>query len=197
MLKKIIDFIFSIFLIFFFLPIMLIIALFSLIILGRPIFFIQKRIGINGRIFSIIKFRTMLNKTEILQTDLQRINKYGLFLRRYSLDELPTLFNIIKGDMSLVGPRPLLPEYLNHYTLEQAQRHSVLPGITGWAQINGRNTISWEKKFDLDIWYVKNKNFYLDMYILIKTILVVLKARDISHENHVSMHRFDENKPGK
>jgi lipopolysaccharide/colanic/teichoic acid biosynthesis glycosyltransferase len=149
---------------------------------GKP-FFIQKRPGLHGRIFKIIKFKTMNDKKDAagaLLPDAQRLTAIGIFVRKTSLDELPQLLNVIKGDMNIVGPRPLLPEYLALYTPEQAKRHEVKPGITGWAQVNGRNAISWEEKFILDGWYVANQSFAVDLNILMKTIQKVLGSDGIT-----------------
>lgn len=164
---------------------------------GHPVIFKQKRPGDNSRIFTIYKFRTMSNKMDIygnLLPDEQRITKFGKFLRSTSLDELPQLFNVLKGDMSFVGPRALLVEYLPLYSSQQKKRHLVKPGITGWSQINGRNTISWEEKLNLDIWYVENRTFLLDLKILWITVVKVIKRSDISSSNHISMEKFTGNK---
>ena len=148
--------------------------------LGSPVIFRQKRPGLHGKSFEMVKFRTMTNARGAdgqLLSDAERLTPFGRFLRASSLDELPELWNVIKGDMSLVGPRPLLVEYLPLYTPEQARRHNVRPGITGWAQVNGRNALSWEEKFKLDVWYVDNRTFWLDIKILFKTVAVVLFGR--------------------
>jgi len=164
--------------------------------LGSPALFKQKRPGVNGDIFTFYKFRTMTDKRdsngELLQ-DKDRITPLGNFLRKTSLDELPSLFNVLKGDMSIVGPRPLLVEYLDLYSPEQARRHDVKPGITGWAQINGRNAISWDEKFDNDLWYVDNHSLLIDVKILLLTIYKVIKRDGISQENHVTMEKFKGN----
>ncbi|TFV97917.1 sugar transferase [Algoriphagus kandeliae] len=159
---------------------------------GKP-FFKQKRPGKNGEVFQIFKFKTMSDRRDLdgnLLPDSDRITFLGRLVRKSSLDEIPQLINIIRGEMSLVGPRPLLVEYLPLYSDRQAKRHNVLPGITGWAQINGRNTISWEQKFELDVWYVENLNFWLDFKILIKTFFNVIKGKGVSQQGHVSMGRF-------
>ena len=161
--------------------------------LGSPILFTQNRPGLNGDIFKMMKFRTMLDaedKQGNLLPDDQRMTKLGSFLRSTSLDELPGLFNVLKGDMSLVGPRPLLVDYLPLYDKEQARRHNVRPGITGWAQVNGRNAISWEQKFELDVWYVDNQSIWLDFKILLLTIRKVFVREVISAEGEVTMTRF-------
>ncbi|WP_157206801.1 sugar transferase [Mariniflexile maritimum] len=162
---------------------------------GKPFFF-QKRPGKNGRIFSIIKFKTMNDKKDIQGNLLpydQRITKTGSFLRKYSLDEIPQLWNVIKGDMSLVGPRPLLVEYLPLYNEEQKKRHLVKPGITGWAQVNGRNAISWEQKFVLDTYYVENLSFLLDIKIIMLTIKRVLKKEGVNSSENLNMPLFTGN----
>ncbi|MEY8349306.1 sugar transferase [Bacillus cereus] len=161
--------------------------------LGSPILFKQQRPGLHGKPFSLYKFRTMTDETDSegnMLPDNVRLTKFGKFLRKYSLDELPQLVNVIKGDLSLVGPRPLLMEYLELYTEEQAKRHNVRPGITGWAQVNGRNTISWEEKFDLDVWYVKNRTFLLDMKILLLTVKKVFKSEGINQVGHATIEKF-------
>jgi sugar transferase EpsL len=162
--------------------------------IGRPIFFIQIRPGMGGRPFRMIKFRTMIDCKEAkLLSDADRLNRYGRFLRLTSLDELPQFWCVLKGDMSLVGPRPLLLSYLPLYSPDQARRHLVRPGITGWAQVNGRNAISWEEKFQLDVWYVDNQSFFLDVKILMLTILRVFQMRGISQRGEVTMSEFRGN----
>lgn len=161
--------------------------------MGSPIIFKQKRPGLNGRIFEIYKFRTMKNSTDKagnLLPNHKRITKLGKTLRKLSLDELPQLFNVLKGDISLVGPRPLLIEYLDLYTKKQARRHEVRPGITGWAQVNGRNAITWEEKFKYDVWYVDNQSIWLDLKILIMTALKVIKSDGVNKSEEVTMERF-------
>ena len=161
--------------------------------LGSPVFFRQVRPGIEGRPFKMVKFRTMTDERGpdgALLPDDQRLTALGAWLRSTSLDELPELFNVLKGDMSLVGPRPLLMDYLSLYNDRQARRHEVRPGITGWAQINGRNALSWEEKFELDVWYVDNRSLWLDIKILFKTVLQVLKRDGISHGDDATMPRF-------
>jgi lipopolysaccharide/colanic/teichoic acid biosynthesis glycosyltransferase len=162
---------------------------------GKPFFF-QLRPGKNDKIFKIIKFKTMNDKKESegnLLSDAKRLTKVGAFVRKTSLDEIPQLINVIKGDMSLIGPRPLLPEYLPLYNDFQKRRHEVKPGITGWAQVNGRNLISWQQKFDYDIWYVENISFLLDCKIVFLTIKKVFKSEGISAENSVSAEAFKGN----
>ncbi|APD05843.1 undecaprenyl phosphate N,N'-diacetylbacillosamine 1-phosphate transferase [Flavobacteriaceae bacterium UJ101] len=161
---------------------------------GKPFFF-QKRPGKDEKIFSIIKFKTMNDKKDSegnLLSDEQRMTTIGTLVRKTSLDEIPQLLNVIKGDMSLIGPRPLLVEYLDYYNDDQKKRHNVRPGITGWAQINGRNTISWEKKFELDVWYVQNISFKLDCQILLKTLLKVVKTEGISPTDQLIMPKFSD-----
>jgi len=174
-------------------PFFFTVALLIRLQLGSPIIFQQSRPGFNEKLFTLYKFRTMNNEKnnsgEFLP-DHQRLHSFGAFLRRYSLDEIPQLVNVLKGDLSLVGPRPLLIEYLPLYTEEQARRHLVKPGITGWAQINGRNAITWEEKFKLDIWYVDNQTFFLDMKIVWITFIKVLKSEGVNYSEHVSMERF-------
>lgn len=166
--------------------------------LGSPVYFRQQRPGQHARPFDILKFRTMTVPGDGQSgplTDEQRLTRWGRYLRSTSLDELPELFNVLKGDMSLVGPRPLLMEYLPLYTPEQARRHEVRPGITGWAQVNGRNAISWEKKFELDVWYVDNQSFWLDLKILALTFRKVLKQEAVSAVDHVTMPMFTGSAP--
>ena len=161
--------------------------------LGSPILFKQQRPGLHGKPFYVYKFRTMTDERDSsgqLLPDHIRLTSFGRFLRKYSLDELPQLLNVVKGDISLVGPRPLLMEYLPLYTEEQAKRHDVRPGITGWAQVNGRNAIEWEEKFKLDVWYVENQSFLLDIKILYLTIIKVLKSEGIQNANHATMPIF-------
>lgn len=195
-IKPILDFLLALFLILLFSPIILIVALLIRLRLGSPIFFIQERPGLNGKIFKIYKFRTMSNQRDSkgqLLSDELRLKGFGKFIRKSSLDELPQLFNVLKGEMSFVGPRPLLVEYLKLYNKEQARRHEVKPGITGWAQVNGRNAISWEEKFRLDVYYVKNISFGLDLKILYLTFFKVLKRKDINSSTNITMEKFKGN----
>ena len=167
-MKRLFDFLVTLLALFFLLPVILLVAILVRFKLGSPILFTQKRPGLNCKTFKMMKFRTMLDskdKQGNLLPDNERMTKFGALLRSTSLDELPGLFNVLKGDMSLVGPRPLLVQYLPLYSSEQARRHNVRPGITGWAQVNGRNAISWEEKFKLDVWYVDNQSFLLDLKI--------------------------------
>lgn len=164
--------------------------------LGKPILFRQTRPGEGGKPFQIYKFRTMTDDRDDngeLLPDAQRMTPLGSFIRKSSIDELPQLINVLKGDISLVGPRPLLMEYLPLYNDEQKKRHDVKPGITGWAQINGRNAISWDAKFKLDVWYVENQSFKLDLYIIYKTIVNTKKKKDITAPNHVTTEKFKGN----
>ena len=179
------------------LPLMFLLSVFILFKIGTPVFFTQVRPGLHGRSFKMIKFRTMRDAYDTDGNPLpdeQRLTKFGNFLRATSLDELPELWNVLKGDMSLVGPRPLLMEYLDLYTPEQARRHEVRPGVTGWAQVNGRNAISWEEKFKLDVWYVDNRTFWLDIKILCLTIKKVFVREGISADGHVTIERFKGSK---
>jgi sugar transferase EpsL len=178
-------------------PIAILIAILVFMQLGSPILFTQSRPGLNGKLFTIIKFRTMTNELSADTSNLfdeHRLTKFGKFLRSVSLDELPSLWNVIKGHMSLVGPRPLLEEYLPYYSINHARRHQVMPGLTGWAQVNGRNAISWNEKFELDVWYVDNQSIWLDIKILMLTIKKVVMRNDISPEGNDIMPRFDKNK---
>lgn len=178
----------------FLMPIYIFVYLLVRVKLGSPVFFYQSRPGLNGKIFNIYKFRTMTNeldKNGILLPDERRLTKFGKFLRSTSLDELPSLSSVLKGDMSLVGPRPLLKEYLPFYSERQARRHEVRPGITGWAQVNGRNAISWEEKFELDLWYIENQSLWLDIKILCLTLKKVLVRDGISPQGEDIMPRFD------
>jgi sugar transferase EpsL len=174
-------------------PIILIVGILVKFKLGSPVLFKQKRPGFHGVPFYLYKFRSMNDHRDVngkLLPDYQRLTPFGQLLRKYSLDELPQLFNVLKGEISLVGPRPLLMEYLPLYTEEQSKRHLVKPGITGWAQINGRNAISWEEKFELDVWYVNNRTLFLDIKILWLTVVKVINSKDISQVGHVTMVRF-------
>ncbi|HEY9129217.1 MAG TPA: sugar transferase [Sulfurovum sp.] len=193
MVKPLMDKGLALFLMLLFLPLIIIVGLLIYLTMGKPILFRQKRPGLHGRIFEIYKFRTMTNEVDKegeLLPDEMRLLGIGKTIRRLSLDEFPQLFNVLKGDMSFVGPRPLLVEYLPLYNAKQQKRHDVRPGITGWAQVNGRNAISWEQKFDYDVWYVNNQSFFLDMKILWLTLLKVLKRSDISSDTSVTMEKF-------
>jgi len=174
-------------------PLLLFLALIA-IFTGRSFIFTQRRPGLHGKHFTIYKLQTMTQEKDTLGnllSDEKRLDSYGRLLRSLSLDELPQLINILKGEMSFIGPRPLLPEYLRLYSPSQQKRHNVLPGITGWAQINGRNTISWGEKFELDVYYVNNISFWLDMKIIGLTILKVLRRDGVSAQNHVTVEKFN------
>lgn len=195
-LKRVLDIIFA------FCGMIIAIPLMSLIIFlafwntnGKPLFF-QKRPGLHGNIFTLIKIRTMSDKKDqngILLSDQERLTAFGRFLRKTSLDELPQLWNVLIGNMSIIGPRPLLVEYLPLYSDRQNKRHEVRPGITGWAQINGRNSITWEQKFDLDVWYVENLSFLLDLKIILLTVKKVFNREDIDSSAEVTMPKFNGN----
>jgi lipopolysaccharide/colanic/teichoic acid biosynthesis glycosyltransferase len=191
--KRAFDLSMALFSVFALSPIILTLSFFSLAKIGSPVLFRQKRPGRGGEVFEMMKFRSMRDDRgpdgELLP-DEQRLTPYGRFLRSTSLDELPGLLNVIRGEMSIVGPRPLLVRYLDRYTPEQARRHEVRPGITGWAQVNGRNAISWEQKFEYDVWYVDNMSLWLDLKIIGMTFQKVLKRSDISAESHATMPEF-------
>jgi len=196
MIKRLLDIIVSFIALIFLFPIIFLTATFVFLSLGRPIIFKQLRPGYLGLPFYIYKFRTMndaKNNEGKPLPDYQRLMKFGKFLRASSIDELPTLWNVIKGDMSLVGPRPLLMEYLPLYDKKQARRHNVKPGISGWAQVNGRNALSWQEKFELDVWYVDNNSLFLDLKILIMTIKNVLSREGIAENGQVTMSKFTGN----
>jgi len=195
--KPLLDKVVSILILSLLLPVLFVLSIMVLFKLGRPIFFRQARPGLNGRIFYMSKFRSMTDSIDEkgrLRSDNERLTTFGMKLRATSLDELPSLVSVLKGDMSLVGPRPLLVEYLPLYTNEQKRRHNVLPGITGWAQVNGRNAISWEEKFKLDVWYVENQSFWLDIKILLMTVKKVFVRDGISAEGHVTIEPFSGSK---
>lgn len=192
-MKRVFDFITALTALVILLPVIIVVAILIRFKLGSPILFTQDRPGLNGKVFKMMKFRTMLDgkdKQGNLLPDDERMTKFGAFLRSTSLDELPGLFNVLKGDMSLVGPRPLLVQYLPLYSSEQARRHNVRPGITGWAQVNGRNAISWEEKFKLDVWYVDNQSLLLDFKILLLTVKKVFVREGISADGHVTIEPF-------
>ena len=174
-------------------PVLLMLSIVVRMRLGSPLLFKQIRPGHRGRPFQLVKFRTMTDEKDThgdLLPDNVRMPAFGRFLRSSSLDELPELWNVLKGDMSLVGPRPLLMEYLDLYSEEQSRRHEVRPGITGWAQVNGRNALSWEEKFALDVWYVDNRTMWLDIKILLMTVVKVFKREGVSHDGHATMEEF-------
>jgi sugar transferase EpsL len=197
MFKVCFDFVIAILAILTLLPVFILLYLLILWNLGKPVLFKQLRPGLNGKPFYMYKFRSMTNDkapNRGLLPDADRLTPFGKFLRASSCDELPTLWNVIKGDMSLVGPRPLLMEYLALYTKKQSRRHEVRPGITGWAQVNGRNAITWQEKFDLDVWYIDNRSFWLDVKILLLTIKKVLTRDGISAAGEVTTSKFTGNK---
>lgn len=191
--KRIFDIFLALFLFTFMIPIFVIVGFLIFIFMGRPIIFKQERPGLNNKLFTIFKFRTMNNSSDengVLAQDSERITYLGKIFRSWSIDELPELWNILTGKMSFVGPRPLLVEYLDIYSAQQSRRHEVKPGLTGWAQVNGRNNISWEEKFNLDIWYVDNISFTLDLKILLKTITYIIKKEGVTSKNHVTSPKF-------
>ena len=192
-MKRFFDFSIALILFIVFMPLITVIGVLVRIKLGSPVLFRQTRPGLNGIPFLMYKFRTLTDERDdngILLPDAFRMTRFGALLRKLSLDELPELINVLKGDMSLVGPRPLLMQYLKRYSTDQARRHDVKPGITGWAQINGRNSISWPEKFKLDVWYVDNQSFMLDVKILILTIVQVYKREGVHQEGHVTAEEF-------
>lgn len=195
-IKRLFDLVFALLLLFFTLPITIFFTILLIIAnAGKP-FFIQARPGKNERIFKLIKFKTMTDKKDDngnLLNDEQRMTMIGIFVRKSSLDEIPQMINVLKGDMSLIGPRPLLVQYLPLYSEDQKKRHLVRPGITGWAQVNGRNAISWQKKFELDVWYVDNQSFLLDIKIFFKTIKNILISEGINQEGQVTAEAFKGN----
>lgn len=192
-MKRIIDLIISLMILIIFSPILLVVGVMVRFKMGSPILFTQVRPGLYGKPFNLYKFRTMVDlkdsNGELLSDEL-RLTNFGKFLRKFSLDEFPQLINVVKGEMSLVGPRPLLMEYLSLYTKEQMLRHDVKPGITGWAQVNGRNAITWEEKFKFDNWYVENHNHIVDLKILFLTFIKVIKKEGISQQGQVTMEKF-------
>ena len=198
-LKRSLEFILTFLILLFLTPIYFLVALLVLVNIGSPIFFKQSRPGLNGKVFNIFKFRTMTNEYDnngILLPDEDRLTNLAPStpsIKSTSLDELPSLWSVLNGDMSLIGPRPLLVEYLPLYSKKQARRHEVRPGVTGWAQVNGRNAINWDEKFEMDVWYVDNQSFLLDIKILWLTLKKVIKRDGISHNNHVTMDKFKGN----
>ncbi|MDG2422743.1 MAG: sugar transferase [Phycisphaerales bacterium] len=195
-MKRFIDLVASLVLLVLLSPLLVIVGVCVLITMGWPVFFMQRRPGRGGKIFALLKFRTMSGAKDSegnLLPDAQRLGRLGSFLRRSSLDELPELINVIRGEMSLVGPRPLLPEYLPLYNEHQARRHEIRPGITGWAQVKGRNALSWPEKFDLDVWYVDNQSLPLDLKIMWMTIGQVLRTSEVSESGQATMSRFTGN----
>lgn len=195
-LKRIIDFVAALVGLILATPILIVVTVFLFIANNGKPFFFQLRPGLNGKIFKIVKFKTMNDKKDSqgkLLSDAERLTTVGNFVRKTSLDEIPQLINVLKGDMSLIGPRPLLTHYLHLYNDFQNRRHEVKPGITGWAQVNGRNAISWDKKFELDVWYVDNISFILDCKIILKTILKVVKSDGINAADAATIEPFDGN----
>lgn len=193
MIKRAFDIVAALLLAIPLLPVMAVTALLVRVRLGGPVLFRQTRPGLHGRPFTLIKFRTMSNRRSTdgsLRPDAERLTPLGRQLRTWSLDELPELWNVLRGDMSLVGPRPLLMEYLDRYSVEQARRHEVRPGITGWAQVNGRNALSWEERFKMDVWYVDHRSLWLDLRILAATATSVLLRRGISAPGEATMPKF-------
>ena len=191
--KKMLDFLLSFLLSIILLPILIFISILIYFSMGSPIIFAQKRPGLKGNPFTFYKFRTMLDEKDSVGkyiSEKHRITRLGRILRRLSLDELPSIFNVLKGDMSFIGPRPLLMEYLPLYSKKQFSRHNIKPGITGWAQINGRNSISWEEKFEFDVWYVKNQSVLLDLKIFFLTIWKVVKKEGIDNSKNSTMPPF-------
>lgn len=198
--KRLIDFLASFLILLIFSPLIIVLILFLVFANNGKPFFVQKRPGKNGEIFKIIKFKTMNDKKDSngnLLSDAERLTRIGMFVRKTSLDEIPQLINVLKGDMSLIGPRPLLPEYLPLYNDFQKKRHDVKPGITGWAQVNGRNSVSWEKKFELDVWYVNHLSILVDLRIIFLTLKKVIISDGVSPEGFVTMPRFDDLKLNK
>jgi len=196
-LKRFFDIILSLLVVIVLSPILAVAVFLVRIVLGSPVLFSQMRPGLNERPFNMLKFRTMSDARDAngrLLSDAERLTKLGRFLRTTSIDELPELFNVLKGDMSLVGPRPLLMQYLERYTPEQARRHEVRPGITGWAQVNGRNAITWEEKFKLDVWYVDNRSLWLDIKIIFMTIWKIFKREGINQQGQATMEEFMGNR---
>ena len=192
-LKRIFDLTLSIFFIVLLSPIIIIVSVAIIILDGKPIIFKQDRLGIDHTPFRIIKFRTMTRERDEegnLLPDKNRTTRMGNFMRKTSIDELPSLLNVLKGELSIIGPRPLRARYLDRYSPEQDRRHEVKPGITGWAQVNGRNAISWKKRFELDVWYVDNQSLFLDMKILFLTIYVILFRKDINVSENDTMEEF-------
>lgn len=193
MLKRLFDLTLSLLLLIILFPVMVFLAFLVYLKMGRPGFFNQVRPGLDGKPFKLYKFKTMNDKFDgagNLLSDAERLTGLGRKLRKYSLDELPQLINVLKGELSFIGPRPLLMQYLERYSPEQARRMEVKPGITGWAQVNGRNAISWEEKFEYDVWYVDNRSFLLDLKILWLTLIKVLKAEGISGKDSATMSEF-------
>jgi lipopolysaccharide/colanic/teichoic acid biosynthesis glycosyltransferase len=196
-MKRVFDFGLAFLLLILLMPVLLTVAILVRVILGPKVLFVQKRPGLGGMTFDLYKFRTMSNDTDQFGQplpDSRRLHPFGTWLRRTSIDELPELWNVLRGQMSFVGPRPLLVEYLKLYNEEQMRRHEVRPGITGWAQVNGRNRVSWDEKFNMDVWYVDNQSFLLDLKILIRTFFQVFSGRDVAAIGSVSTEPFEGNR---
>ncbi len=194
-LKRLLDFVLSLLALLILFPLLVVLGILVRVFLGTPVLFVQQRPGVNEKIFKLYKFRSMTDRKDIegnLLPDEERLTRFGRFLRASSLDELPELVNILKGDMSIVGPRPLLVQYLDRYNNFQKRRHEVRPGITGLAQVNGRNALSWKKKFQYDVWYVDHVSFVQDVKIILQTIRVVLSHSDISSSTSATMEEFGE-----
>jgi sugar transferase EpsL len=195
-MKRLFDIVVAAVLAMVFSPLVLLLVILVAIKLGRPVLFTQQRPGLGGKLFTLRKIRSMTDETDPdgeLLSDDARLTSLGVWLRKTSLDELPGLWNVLVGDMSLVGPRPLLVEYLPLFDKEQARRHSIRPGLTGWAQVNGRNALDWQRKFELDVWYVDNQSLLLDFKILVMTLVKVAKQEGISADGHVTIERFTGN----
>jgi sugar transferase EpsL len=199
-MKRLLDILISAIALLLLSPLLLIVAVLVRLKLGSPILFRQQRPGLNCRLFTMFKFRTMISQTHDDHgnqlPDDQRLTRFGLWLRATSLDELPELLNVLKGELSLVGPRPLMVKYLDRYTPEQNRRHEVKPGITGWAQVNGRNNMTWEQKFEYDVWYVDHQSFWLDIKILAITAWQVIKRSDIAKDGHATVDEFFGSRDG-
>ena len=197
MLKRIFDVSVAVLVLLLLSPAILLLAVAVAVFLGRPVLFVQERPGRHGRPFKLVKFRSMRDAHDAEGRplpDSERLTGFGRLLRKSSLDELPELWNVLRGEMSLVGPRPLLMEYLPHYSREQMRRHDVRPGITGWAQVNGRNRLSWEDKFRLDVWYVDHHNLWLDLRILALTVLALFRTGETSQQGHATAEKFKGSK---
>ena len=195
-MKRLFDIVVAAVLAMVFSPLVLLLVILVAIKLGRPVLFTQQRPGLGGKLFTLRKIRSMTDETDPdgeLLSDDARLTSLGVWLRKTSLDELPGLWNVLVGDMSLVGPRPLLVEYLPLFNKEQARRHSIRPGLTGWAQVNGRNALDWQRKFELDVWYVDNQSLLLDFKILVRTLFNVAKQEGTSADGHVTIERFTGN----
>jgi undecaprenyl phosphate N,N'-diacetylbacillosamine 1-phosphate transferase len=200
LVKPLIDSLLALIILVVTLPVLILISIVLMITNGGKVFFVQERVGRGEQVFKVVKFRTMNDGRDAsgkLKSDHERLTGVGRFVRKTSLDELPQIVNILRGDMSFVGPRPLLPEYLPYYNDEQRRRHSVTPGITGLAQVNGRNLLSWEKRFEFDVWYVDHQSFLLDLKIVLMTLYKVVKSEGISAEGHATMPKFSDHMKSK